>query len=255
MSIRERLAKITPGRTSDFGAQPSKLQQRVMDRTHEAIDKSKSAKRKSIRQKKKQAKDSGTVYRHNPPAVAACRNTRSGGRSFGREELLASMRGLDPTSSAYIMLQEAQDRSSYPAAFAGICMKAIDLHIQHKWCRTKSGNNTKPVDAGKDVVRSMCRLALFELDDPKCVKCKGTMVGRNGGPCRRCRGLNGAMRISDKDRAIALNVGYHAYRKTYAKRYAEVMNMIRAIGSSAIRHMRDNLYGKESSQQEQNSDE
>jgi hypothetical protein len=247
-NIREKIAKITPGRTTDFGAQPSKLQQRTMDRTHAAIDKSKSDKRKSIRQKKKQAKDSGTVYRHNPPSVAACRNTRSGGRSFGREEVLASMRGLDPTSSAYIMLKEAQDRSSYPQAFAGICMKAIDLHIQHNWCRTKSGKDTKPTDAGLDVVRSMCRLALFELDDPKCTKCKGTMVGRNGGHCRRCKGLNGAMRISDKDRAIALRVGYHAYRKTYAKRYAAVTDMIKAIGTAAIKHMRENFYGKESTE-------
>lgn len=246
MSIRERLAKITPGRTTDFGAQPSKIQQGVIDRTQEALDKSKSAKRKSIRQKKKQASEGGTVYLHNPAPVAACRNTRSGGRSFGREELLASMRGLDPTSSAYVMLKEAQDRSSYPQAFAGIHMKAIDMHIQHGWCRTKSGKNTKPADAGLEVIRSMCKLALFELDDPKCTKCKGTMVGRNGGGCRRCKGLNGAMRISDKDRAIALRVGYHAYRKTYAKRYAAVTDMIKSIGSAAIKHMRDNLYGKES---------
>jgi len=242
MGIPERIAKITAGKSSDFGAKPSRLQQQVADRTHEAIDAAKSQKRKTLRLQKKQARESGKVFRHNPAPQAACSGTRTPGHAGSREEILGAMRGLDPTSTAYIMHKYAQDRSSYPEALRGLSMKAIDLHLERNWCRTQSGKHKAP-DAGKDIIRSMVRLALFELNDPKCEKCNGTGLGKRGGTCRKCKG-DRMMRISDKDRATALGVAYHQYRDTYGKRYEAVQRMIKGIGKAAIQQIHGNLYGR-----------
>lgn len=233
MGIPERIGRITAGKSSDFGAKPSRLQQQRSDRTHAALDAAKSQKRKLIRRREKETKQ-----RHAPPGLAACKNTRSTTHGSGREEILAAMRGLDPTSTAYVMMHYAQDRSSYPTLLGDLTMKAIDLHHARKW-------KTRQEDKGKDIIRSMCRLALFELGDPKCVKCRGAKCGRNGGYCRRCKG-SGKMQISDKDRATALGVKYHTYRDTHGRRYGAVLRMIKAMGKDAIEKIRENLYGEES---------
>lgn len=241
MGVPERLAKLAGGRNIDFGARPSKEQERVMDRTHEALDAAKAGKRKHIRQQKQQARKAGTVYRHNPAPLAACRNTRSSGGGTDREETLAAMRGLDPTSTAYVMYERAQDRSSFPEALKGLTMIAVDLAIERGWNNRKNPKQ-KLYHTGKDILRSMVRLAICELSDPKCTKCHGAKCGRNGGLCRRCKG-DGKMRISDKDRAIALDIAYHQYRDTYGRRYDAVMRMIKGIGRDAIQHIHVNLYG------------
>jgi hypothetical protein len=232
MGIPERIAKITAGKGSDFGAKPSRLQQQRMDRTHEAIDIAKSQKRKLIRQREKE-----TNRKHTPEPLAVCKNTRSATHGSAREEILAAMRGMDPTSTAYVMMQYAQDRSCYPQLLGDLTLKAIDLHGARNW-------KTRQEDKGKDIIRSMCRLALFELGDPKCVKCRGAKCGRNGGYCRRCKG-GGKMQISDKDRATALGVKYHAFRDTHGRRYGAVLRMIKALGKDAIEQIRGNLYGQD----------
>lgn len=241
MGIAERIGKITAGRNVDFGARPSKEQERAKDRTREAIGAAKSRHRKMILQRKKAARKAKKVYRHNPAPLAACRNTRSISGGSGREETLGAMRGLDPTSTAYVMFNHAQDRSSFDKALDGLSMKALDLHIDMGWCRQKSGKERMP-DQGKDVIRSMVRLALFELNGPKCAKCRGTKCGRNGGMCRRCGGT-GKLRISDKDRSIALDVGYDAFRKTYSTRYSAIIKMVKGVGRAALQKMHFNLYG------------
>jgi hypothetical protein len=86
---------------------------------------------------------------------------------------------------------------------------------------------------------------LFELCDPKCVKCKGAKCGRNGGACRRCK-ASGKLQITDKDRATALGIKYHVYRDTIGRRYGAVLRMIKAMGKDAIEKIRENLHGKQS---------
>jgi hypothetical protein len=230
MGIPERIAKITAGKGSDFGAKPSRLQEARSDRIRGAIDEAKTTKRKLIRKREKEMK-----RRHSPSPLAACKNTRGATHGSAREEILAAMRGLDQTSTAYVMMQYAQDRSSYPQLLGDLTLKAIDLHNARNW-------KTRQEDKGKDIIRSMCRLALFELGDPKCVKCRGAKCGRNGGYCRRCKG-SGKIQISDKDRSIALGVKYHAFRDTHGRRYGAVLRMIKALGKDAIEQIRGNLYG------------
>ncbi len=230
MGIPERIGKITAGKSSDYGARPSRLQEARADRIRGGIDTAKKHKRRLIRRREKE-----TRRRHTPAPLAACKNTRGTGGGSGREEILAAMRGLDQTSTAYVMMQYAQDRSSYPQLLADLTMKAVDLHIARKW-------KTREQDRGKDIIRSMVRLGLFELSDPKCQKCGGTGCGKRAGTCRTCKG-DKKLRINDRERAMALGVKYHAFRDTHSRRYAAVIRMIKALGKDAIEKIRENLYG------------
>lgn len=243
MGIPEKIARITAGSNSDFGARPSKLQRQRSDRLREPIEDAVSQKRKTIRQKKKEAQDKNQVFRHNPPPLAACIGTRGVSHGSAREEILGAMRGLDPARSAYVMFRYAQDRGSFTKALNEITLQVVDLHNERGWCRQASGKD-RPADAGKDIIRSMVRLALFELNNPKCVDCKGAGRGPKGGFCRKCKG-DGKMRIWAKDRAKALGINYHQYRNTYSKRYGAIVRMIKGMGKAAILEIQENLYGKE----------
>lgn len=239
-SIAEKFATVTVGKNSGYGARQSREQQQMSDRVHAGIDAADTRKRRTLHAQKKAAEKKGEVFRHDPPPIATCHGTRSIVRSScGREELLGAMRTLGPTSTAYLLFQYAQDRSSYPQALAGIEIMALKLHGERGW-------KVRPEDKGlkKEIVRCMCRLALFELTKPKCVKCFGAKCGKNGGICRKCKGT-GKFRITDRGRAAALRVNYDAFRKTYARRLAAVKKMIQAMGSEAISVIWENLYGEE----------
>jgi hypothetical protein len=230
--IAEKLARATAGRHSDFGATPSKEQQRVIDRTQESIQISDADKRKQSRAIAKQEN-----RKPDPaPSRAVCRNTRVTRPGFAREEILAAMRGLDATSVAYVLMEHVQDRSSYPQALHGVVSQAVDLHIANNW---------RTVDPGKDVIRSMCRLALLEASNLKCHRCKGTKYTQKGKHCRVCR-ATGKMRIFDTDRAKAIGVTSDCYKKTYRSRYNAVCAIVREIGPAALRKIHKNLYGEKS---------
>lgn len=239
MGIAERIARITAGKSSDFGARPSKEQEAASDRLHKGMHAARDKKRKTLSMKKKEAREKGTIFRHNPPSVAASHGTRSSLMSCSREDVLAAMRGLGPTSTAYILFQYAQDRTikNSKNLLKGVDYMALDLHDKNGWKVHADDKGKK-----KEIIRCMCRAALFELTDPKCMKCFGAKCGRNGGACKRCQGT-GKMRITDRDRAAALRVKYDAFRKTYRHRYFAVMNMISALGPNALRKMHHNLYG------------
>jgi hypothetical protein len=230
--IAEKIARATAGRHTDFGATPSKEQQQAIDRTQESLKASDADKRK---QSKAQAKAENR--KPDPPAPrAVCRNTRVTRRGFAREEILAAMRGLTPATTAYVLMHYAQDRSSYPAALAGIVTQAVDLHIANNW---------RTVDPGKDVIRSMCRLAILECSGPKCPKCKGVRYTQKNKLCRSCKGT-GNMRIFDTDRAKAIGVTADCFKKTYMTRYKAVRGIVKSIGPAALEDVRKNLYGEKS---------
>jgi hypothetical protein len=247
MGIAEWFGRITAGKSSDYGARPSKEQDRVIQRTQAALDEAKEKFREWLRAEKKKAKDSGTVFRYNPPPRAVCSGTHSSKHGSGREDLLGAMRGLDPTSTSFIMYRYAQDDSSFPDVLRFIWDAAVDLHIQMDWRLPRKDPKSKPEDAGKEVIKAMCRLALYELTEPKCQKCHGTRYGKNNGYCRPCKG-SGLMRITDKDRSTALRLSYHSFRDTYRHRYIAVFGLVKrlanAIDQNAVQLIHKNLYGE-----------
>lgn len=235
MSIPEKMSLLTPRQRNEFGAEPSKEQQRVIDRLHATLSRTRQQRRREQAERKKEAQDRNERYDIDLPQEPPARQTRVIRYTALGEEMLAAMRGCDPLGVAMVLIQHTQDRSSYPRAFAELCNKAADLAFERKWRDTET-------DMGKDILRSMCRLALFESAEPKCPDCKGRGHGLRGGDCRPC-GNSGELRIFDSDRAYAIGVTPDAYRKTHKDRYQWIRSLLLIYEQDTLDQMFENLYG------------
>lgn len=236
MSIPEKLSVLTPRPRNDYGAQPSREQQAVIDRVHEVLRRTRRERRRLLFERKKEAEDNDERFDIDPPQQPPARSTRNIRYTAIGEELLAAMRGCSRLGVALVLIQHAQDRSSYPAALDELVKEATNLYLRNRWVEPDD-------DKGKDILRSMCRLALLEAAEPKCPQCKGRGHGMRGGACRSC-GSTGDMRIFDRDRAYAIGVMPDAYRKTHRRRYQWIQSIVTAYEHSTIDEMYENLYGK-----------
>lgn len=239
MSIAERMAVLAGGRNMTM-ARPSKEQQQQIERLEEVLKCSRREYRK--RQRERQYSDekakrggrlsplTGDDYTHQHG-----RQTRSLRCSPLGQDLLGAMAGCSRLGTAIVLTEFAQDRSSQHAALEELYHRTLDLFIVMDW-------KTRDQDKGKDIRRSMCRLALFEALHPRCDKCKGRKEGPRGGHCRACGGT-GALRISDTDRAIALGVTQKSFWKTHKARYLAVKKMVFDEKQETLEAMAEALYG------------
>lgn len=225
MSIEERLAVLTQSNQWDVG-EPSKIQRSIIERLESVLKASTSELRKRVRESKK------TGSNVNPPLSPSCKNTHQSRMTMRGAELLHAMRGCSQLGVAILLLKYTQDRSSSSVALNLLENEALKLHIREKWTSYK----------GRDVIRSMCRLALFELDEPKCTACGGGGYGPKGGKCQTCDG-GGALKILDTDRALALAIDPESFRKTYKTRLNAVIDLARDHADRAKFKINRNLYG------------
>jgi hypothetical protein len=235
VSIPEKMSMLTPRQRNEFGAEPSREQQRAIDRLHAILSRTREQRHREQLELKRKAVERKERYDIDPPQEPPARQTRVIRYTALGEEMLAAMRGCDPLGVAMVLIQHTQDRSSSPKAFAELCTKAFDLAVERKWRDSDS-------DIGKDILRSMCRLALLESTEPKCPDCKGRGYGLRGGDCRPC-GNTGELRVFDSDRAYAIGVTPDAYRKTHKDRYQWIRSLLLVYEQNTLDRMFENLYG------------
>lgn len=235
MSISEKMSMLTPRQRNEFGAEPSREQQRSIDRLYAILSRTRDQRRREQLKRKREAEERKERYDIDPPQEPPARQTRVIRYTALGEEMLAAMRGCDPLGVAMVLIQYTQDRSSHERAFDELLKKACELAIERKWRDADS-------DIGKDILRSMCRLALFESTEPKCPDCKGRGHGLRSGDCRPC-GNTGELRIFDSDRAYAIGVTPDAYRKTHRDRYQWIRSLLLVYEQDTLDRMFENLYG------------
>lgn len=223
--IEEKLAVLAHGQQWDVG-EPSKLQRAMIERLEKIMIASNADLKRRIRESKRNGSET------NPPIYPASKNDRTARMTMRGAELLQAMHGCDELGVAILLLKYAQDRSATSRILELLEREAIQLHIRNKWKSYK----------GRDVIRSMCRLALAELDDPKCKTCGGGGYGPKGARCQTCD-ATGALKIEDKDRAIALCVRPDAFRKTYKQRLNAIIEIARTKIDRAKTRICRNMYG------------
>lgn len=235
MSIPEQMAVLAGGKSVDM-ARPSREQRQVMERLA-AILRSTNRDLLQRRRERQYTRPDTDPPPHAQPAdewtYQHGRQTRSTRYSPLGEDLLAAMRGCSRLGTAIILTRYAQDRSSMVTAAYELYIRVEDLFERKNW-------RTKSEDKGKDIMRSMCRLALYEADTPKCDRCGGAGVGARQGQCRKCRG-SGNMPIHDQDRAVALGISRQSYRATHKERYHAVFDLVRSAEESTLRTMRKRM--------------
>lgn len=231
MSVAEKLAVLAGGRSVNM-ARPSREQREAMDRLDAVLKSS----MKDIRRRRKQRQYTsgkgqlqpadGYSYQHG-------KQDRDSKYSTLGQDLLAAMHGCSDLGTAILLVKYAQDRSSRSTAFYALYDRVVTLFVDKGWkCKTE--------DKGKEIMRSMCQLALYETQDPKCKKCRGAGVGARQGQCRACGG-SGNEKIEDQERAVALGVSKQSYRATHKQRYLAVVELVRNTEESTLRTIKKRL--------------
>lgn len=237
MSVAEKLAVLAGGRSVNM-ARPSREQREVMERLERIMKLSRKEYRERQRQRQytdPKAKESrrlspltGDSYSHQHG-----KQDRGSNYSSLGQDLLAAMHGCSQLGTAVVLVKYAQDRSSQSKAFYALYDRVVELFVSRGWrCSTE--------EKGKEIMRSMCQIAILEANDPKCEKCRGAGVGARQGQCRVCGG-SGNLKIDDQDRAIAIGVSKQSYRATHKQRYQAVLELVRTAEESTLRTMKKRL--------------
>lgn len=235
MSIPEQMAVLAGGKSVDM-ARPSHEQRHVMERLA-AILRSTNRDLLQRRRQRQYTRPDTDPPPHAQPAdpwtYQHGRQTKSTRYSPLGQDLLAAMQGCSRLGTAIVLTRYAQDRSSMVTAAWELYLQVERLFERRNW-------RTRTEDKGKDIMRSMCRLALTEANNPRCRTCRGAGVGPRQGQCRTCRGT-GNLPIQDQDRAIALGISKQSYRATHKQRYQAVLDLVQSAEESTLRTMRKRL--------------
>jgi hypothetical protein len=157
---------------------------------------------------------------------------------FGKAEITrmdvnAAMAGADETGLNLLLAHVCNDRKAQSQAFYSLYNRVMTLAMDQGW--QFEGKR------GQERIRALTQLALFEhTDTPRCPACKGTKYNRAMRPCKACKGT-GYYKIKDSHRARAMGINRTSWSRLWAKRYADVLQIISEAEYLAMRNIRKSL--------------
>lgn len=160
------------------------------------------------------------------PRTARLDGANKGVPEITTDDVNAACAEADQIGLDLLLSRVCDDRSAQHRAFYSLYQEVVQLAVDNHW---------KIREKGKEKLRSLTQLILFELTNPiRCPKCKGTRYDKRLRPCKACRGT-GFYKIKNTQRARILGINASTWGRVWMPRYADVLMLLMNHESDALK--------------------